>query len=47
MVVIGPPASGKKLLSKLMSKKSGAVLLTQANLIESMPNALKTGKSND
>ncbi|CAF0826696.1 unnamed protein product [Brachionus calyciflorus] len=46
-IVLGPPASGKKTLSKLLSKKTGAVLLNQNNLIESMPNSLKNELSKE
>jgi adenylate kinase family enzyme len=39
--VIGPPASGKKTLSNLLAKKTGAILLTKKNIIESTPNQIK------
>lgn len=34
-IMIGPPSSGKKTLSRLLAKKTGAVLLTQENILES------------
>ncbi len=39
--MIGPPASGKKTLSNLLAKKTGAILLTKKNIIESTPNQIK------
>lgn len=41
VIVIGPPSSGKKTLSRLLAKKTGSVLLNQSNLIETLPNNLK------
>jgi hypothetical protein len=40
-IVIGPPASGKKTLVKLVAKSTSAVLLTKNNLIETAPIALQ------
>ena len=45
--MIGPPASGKKTLGRLLAKKNGAVLLTKANLLESLPVSLKTDLSKE
>lgn len=41
ILILGPPASGKKTLSQLLSKKIGSVLLNQNSLIESLSNNLK------
>lgn len=41
IIILGPPASGKKSLSKLLSKTTGAVLLDQDNLVETAPVALQ------
>jgi adenylate kinase family enzyme len=46
-IIIGPPASGKKTLSRLLAKKTGAVLLTKANLLETLPPNLKTELSKE
>ncbi len=40
-VILGPPASGKKSLSKLLAKSIGSVLLDQDHLIESAPVSLQ------
>ena len=41
MIVIGPPASGKKSLSRLLAKKTDAVLLTKASALDKAPNSLR------
>lgn len=41
IIIIGPPSSGKKSLSKLLSKSTGAILLDQDNLVESAPISLQ------
>ncbi len=42
VVVLGPPSSGKKSISKLLAKKSGAVLLNKNNLLENIPVSLNS-----
>ncbi len=41
IIIIGPPSSGKKTLSKMIAQTTGAVLINQASLLESLPNNLK------
>lgn len=45
--MIGPPASGKKTLSRLLAKKTGAVLLTKASILETLPPNLKAELSKE
>jgi len=41
IVLIGPPASGKKTISRLLAKKTGALLITKNSLVENIPVSLK------
>jgi adenylate kinase len=45
-IIIGPPASGKKTLSRLQAKDTEAILINCDILINKMPNNLKKEFSN-
>ena len=41
VIIIGPPASGKKVISRMLENKIGATLITNKTVTENIPLSLK------